>query len=84
MSDISGFLMFIPFFLIGTADGIIQPAIIFFAYDQAPPSTRTLAQGFNLLAFGAISSGFTTSMTTALAPLYTEVCDWTIFNTGCA
>lgn len=44
MSDLSGFLMFIPFFLIGTGEVLINPCIYYFVYDQAPPRTRSLTQ----------------------------------------
>eukprot|EP00124_Ichthyophonus_hoferi_P003574 Ihof_evm3s316 gene=Ihof_evmTU3s316 len=44
MSDISGFLMFIPFALIGVAEVLINPYMYYFVYTQTPPRARSLSQ----------------------------------------
>lgn len=72
MSDISGFLMFIPFSLIGVGEVFINPYLYYFTYDQTPPRARSISQAFNLLAMGALSNGFTTAFTLALIDYYTD------------
>eukprot|EP00124_Ichthyophonus_hoferi_P001542 Ihof_evm1s83 gene=Ihof_evmTU1s83 len=44
MSDISGFLMFIPFALIGVGEVLVNPYMYYFAYVQTPPRARSLSQ----------------------------------------
>eukprot|EP00124_Ichthyophonus_hoferi_P002557 Ihof_evm9s178 gene=Ihof_evmTU9s178 len=44
MSDISGFLMFVPFALIGVAEVLINPYMYYFVYTQTPPRARSLSQ----------------------------------------
>ena len=72
MSQLSAWYMTIPFFLIGAAEGMINPALSYFSYNQAPSNARSLCQAFNLLASGAISNGFTAVITTTLAQYYTD------------
>eukprot|EP00121_Abeoforma_whisleri_P014267 Awhi_evm1s13157 len=72
MSSFSSMYMFLPFAIMGLGEVLINPVLLHFSYDQAPPRTRSLTQAFNLVACGALSNGFTAPITTALAPYYTD------------
>eukprot|EP00122_Pirum_gemmata_P003316 Pgem_evm1s3000 len=72
MSSFTSFYMFVPFAIMGLAEILVNPVMLHFSYDQAPPRTRSLTQAFNLVACGALSNGFTAPLTTALSPFYTD------------
>lgn len=75
MHDISAFIMFIPFFIVGLGECLVNPVLMYFVYDQAPPRTRSLVQAFNMLCMGSISNGFTAAVTLALSPFYPDNLD---------
>ncbi|KNC81492.1 hypothetical protein SARC_06180 [Sphaeroforma arctica JP610] len=72
MSDISAFLIFIPFALIGMGEIMVLPQLYYFSYDQTPKSGRSVAMAFNLLIGGSLSSAFTSAFTTAMQGLYPD------------
>lgn len=65
MSAPSGLLMALPFALMGTSAALSVPAVLAFAYQQSPPSTRNSLQAFQLLAAGSMSQAYTAAMTQA-------------------
>eukprot|EP00951_Prasinocladus_malaysianus_P004167 scaffold29452_cov40-Prasinocladus_malaysianus.AAC.1 len=72
MSQISAFWIFIPFAVVGMGEVLVNPVLIYFAYNQAPVRTRSVMQAFNLLCQGAISSAYTAALTTALTCWFTD------------
>eukprot|EP00123_Amoebidium_parasiticum_P016403 comp23412_c0_seq2/m.38907 comp23412_c0_seq2/g.38907 ORF comp23412_c0_seq2/g.38907 comp23412_c0_seq2/m.38907 type:complete len:596 (-) comp23412_c0_seq2:286-2073(-) len=67
MSNISAFIMFIPFALVGMAEICINPTLLHFAFSQCPPRTRSLAQAFNLFCSGGVSNAIVSTVTLFMA-----------------
>jgi len=65
MTDMSAFWTFLPMFLIGAGEILVNPVIYQYVFDEAPPKLRSMVQAMNLIAQGAISNVFTA----ALGPL---------------
>jgi len=68
MSDISGWWTFIPYFVTGCGEVLVNPILQEFCYDEVAPRLRSLMMGFTLIAMGctpsvitAIFSGFVPS-----------------------
>lgn len=62
MSAMSGWWIVLPSALMGVSEGLVAPAVLEFTYEQAPLSMRNSLQGFQLLAVGALSSVYVTTM----------------------
>lgn len=74
MSDISGFWMFIPFFLTGIGEIMVNPVLFYFVFDQCPPSCGHLAHAVFLLTM-ALSNGLTSTMGMIMAPYINDDLD---------
>jgi len=68
MSDMSGWWTFIPYFVTGCGEVLVNPILQEFTYDEVAPRLRSLMMGFTLIAMGctpsvitAIFSGFVPS-----------------------
>jgi len=59
MRDMSAFLMFVPYALMGAAEILFCPCMYFYAYTSSPPSVRSLMQAFNLFFQLSVSNAFT-------------------------
>merc|ERR1719209_1978361 len=59
MRDMSAFLMFLPFALVGAAEILVNPCMYFYAYTTSPPHVRSLMQAFNLFFQQSVSNAFT-------------------------
>jgi len=59
MRDMSAFWMFVPFFLMGAAEILVNPCMYYFCYTAAPVKVRSLIQAFNLFFNGSVSNAFT-------------------------
>jgi len=68
MRDISALWIFIPFFLIGASEILVNPCMYYFAYTMAPPRVRSLVQAFQLFFCGAVSNAFTAVVTKVAFP----------------
>jgi len=68
MNDISAFLMFIPFAMIGIAEIFVMPSMYYYAFEAAPKKVRATLQAFNLVAQGSISNAFTAGLQLVLVP----------------
>jgi len=68
MNDISSFLMFIPFLMIGIAEIFVMPSMYYYAYECAPHKVRATLQAFNLVAQGSISNAFTAGLQLTFMP----------------
>jgi len=58
MSAVSASWMLIPFFLMGIAEIYVNPTLMFFAYQQSPPSMRTLSAVTFLFMMGVTTALF--------------------------
>jgi len=68
MNDISGWWTFIPYFITGCGEVLVNPVLQEFCFDEVAPRLRSLMMGFTLIAMGctpsvitAIFSGFVPS-----------------------
>jgi len=68
MSDMSGWWTFIPYFITGCGEVLVNPIVQEFAFDEVEPRLRSLMMGFALVAMGctpscitAVFSGFVPS-----------------------
>eukprot|EP00123_Amoebidium_parasiticum_P016499 comp23459_c0_seq2/m.39174 comp23459_c0_seq2/g.39174 ORF comp23459_c0_seq2/g.39174 comp23459_c0_seq2/m.39174 type:complete len:590 (-) comp23459_c0_seq2:428-2197(-) len=52
MSDISTFIMFLPFAMVGVAEILINPLMIYFSYDQVPPPRPVPRPGLQRAVLG--------------------------------
>jgi dipeptide/tripeptide permease len=58
MSEMQASWMFIPFFLMGLGEIYTQPTLMHLAYDQSPPSMRTLTAATSLVIGGVSTALF--------------------------
>jgi len=58
MSEMAASWMFLPFFLMGVAEIYTQPTLMHLAYDQSPPSMRTLTAATSLVIGGVSTALF--------------------------
>lgn len=58
MSEMEASWMFIPFFLMGMGEIYTQPTLMHLAYDQSPPSMRTLTAATSLVIGGVSTALF--------------------------
>lgn len=68
MRDMSAFLMFIPFTLIGIAEIFVNSCMYYFAYTAAPPKVRSFIQALNLFFSGSVSNAFTAAVMKSTFP----------------
>lgn len=68
MSNMSGWWTFIPYFITGCGEVLVNPVLQEFTFDEVAPRLRSLMMGFTLIAMGctpsvitAIFSGFVPS-----------------------
>merc|ERR1712226_1129097 len=68
MSDMSGWWTFVPYFITGCGEVLVNPVLQEFTFDEVAPRLRSLMMGFTLIAMGctpsvitAIFSGFVPS-----------------------
>merc|ERR1712100_557681 len=68
MSDMSGWWTFIPYFITGCGEVLVNPIVQEFAFDEVEPRLRSLMMGFALVTMGctpsvitAVFSGFVPS-----------------------
>eukprot|EP00746_Dinoflagellata_sp_MGD_P142140 gnl/MRDRNA2_/MRDRNA2_75128_c0_seq2.p1 gnl/MRDRNA2_/MRDRNA2_75128_c0~~gnl/MRDRNA2_/MRDRNA2_75128_c0_seq2.p1 ORF type:complete len:274 (-),score=16.74 gnl/MRDRNA2_/MRDRNA2_75128_c0_seq2:32-793(-) len=62
MSSVPAIWMFLPYALFGIGEVLINPVLYNAAYIRVPPEMRTLAQGFNLAASGALSTAIASAI----------------------
>jgi dipeptide/tripeptide permease len=67
MSEMAASWMFLPFFLMGVAEIYTQPTLMHLAYDQSPPSMRTLTAATSLV-IGGVSTALFSLQVSALSP----------------
>jgi dipeptide/tripeptide permease len=58
MSEMQASWMFVPFFLMGLGEIYTQPTLMHLAYDQSPPSMRTLTAATSLVIGGVSTALF--------------------------
>lgn len=68
MTNMSAFWTFIPMFLTGAGEILVNPVVYQYVFEQAPSRLRSIVQALNLVAAGAISNAITAS----LGPLIPE------------
>merc|ERR1712203_356114 len=68
MSNISGFVAFIPMLITGIAEILVNPVVYQFAFTAAPSNLMSVVQAFNLIVAGAISNAITGPVSTAIFP----------------
>jgi len=68
MTSMSAFWTFIPMFLTGAGEILVNPVVYQYVFEQAPSRLRSIVQALNLVAAGAISNAITAS----LGPLIPE------------
>jgi len=59
MSDINGWWTFIPYFITGCGEVLVNPIVQEFAFDEVAPRLRSLMMGFTLVAMGCVPSVIT-------------------------
>merc|ERR1712232_1466803 len=59
MSDMSGWWTFIPFFITGCGEVLVNPVLQEFSFDEVAPRLRSLMMGFTLVAMGCVPSVIT-------------------------
>eukprot|EP00441_Pelagodinium_beii_P025945 CAMPEP_0197677352 /NCGR_PEP_ID=MMETSP1338-20131121/88260_1 /TAXON_ID=43686 ORGANISM="Pelagodinium beii, Strain RCC1491" /NCGR_SAMPLE_ID=MMETSP1338 /ASSEMBLY_ACC=CAM_ASM_000754 /LENGTH=554 /DNA_ID=CAMNT_0043258167 /DNA_START=138 /DNA_END=1802 /DNA_ORIENTATION=- len=73
MTNMSAFWTFIPMFLTGAGEILVNPVVYQYVFEEAPSRLRSMLQALNLVAAGSISN----AITAALSPLVPEN-----FNSG--
>jgi len=73
MTSMSAFWTFVPMFLTGAGEILVNPVVYQYVFEHAPCRLRSIVQAMNLVAAGSISNAITAS----LGPLIPED-----FNTG--
>lgn len=68
MSDMSCFWAFIPMFLTGIGEILVNPVVYEFAFSEAPSQLLSIVQAFNLVVAGSISNCVTGPMSIAFFP----------------
>lgn len=69
MSNISGFLMFLPFSLIGLGEIMVNPVLYYYAYSMTPDKTRSVIQAMNLIFQGAFPPALVGVFSTLLSSM---------------
>merc|ERR1712176_53468 len=59
MSNMSGWWTFIPYFLTGCGEVLVNPVLQEFSFDEVAPRLRSLMMGFTLVAMGCVPSVIT-------------------------
>lgn len=59
MSDMSGWWTFIPYFITGCGEVLVNPVLQEFSFDEVAPRLRSLMMGFTLVAMGCVPSVIT-------------------------
>merc|ERR1712032_409022 len=59
MSEMSGWWTFIPYFLTGCGEVLVNPVLQEFSFDEVAPRLRSLMMGFTLVAMGCVPSVIT-------------------------
>merc|ERR1712087_856122 len=59
MSDISGWWTFIPYFITGCGEVLVNPVLQEFTFDEVAPRLRSLMMGFTMIAMGCTPSVIT-------------------------
>jgi len=59
MSDMSGWWTFIPYFITGCGEVLVNPVLQEFCFDEVAPRLRSLMMGFTLIAMGCTPSVIT-------------------------
>ena len=59
MSDMSGWWTFIPYFITGCGEILVNPIVQEFAFDETAPRIRSFMMGFALIAMGCVPSVIT-------------------------
>jgi len=62
MTDMSAFWTFLPMFLTGAGEILVNPVIYQYVFEAAPGRLRSIVQAMNLVAQGAISNAITASL----------------------
>jgi MFS family permease len=62
MTRMSAFWTFVPMFLTGAGEILVNPVIYQYVFEHAPRRLRSIVQAMNLVANGAISNAITASM----------------------
>merc|ERR1712054_198045 len=68
MTNMSAFWTFIPMFLTGAGEILVNPVVYQYVFEHSPSRLRSMVQAMNLVANGAISNAITAS----LGPLIPE------------
>merc|ERR1719478_23601 len=68
MTDMSAFWTFVPMFLTGAGEILVNPVVYQYVFEHAPSRLRSIVQAMNLVAAGSISNAITAS----LGPLIPE------------
>jgi len=59
MSQMSGWWTFIPYFITGCGEVLVNPVLQEFSFDEVAPRLRSLMMGFTLVAMGCVPSVIT-------------------------
>merc|ERR1712151_898971 len=59
MSQMTGWWVFIPYFLTGCGEVLVNPILQEFAFDEVAPRLRSLMMGFTLVSMGCTPSVIT-------------------------
>merc|ERR1719326_2339482 len=68
MTQMSAFWTFVPMFLTGAGEILVNPVVYQYVFEHAPSRLRSMVQAMNLVANGSISNAITAS----LGPLIPE------------
>lgn len=68
MSDMSCFWAFIPMFITGIGEILVNPVVYEFAFSEAPPQLLSVVQAFNLVVAGSISNCITGPLSILVFP----------------
>merc|ERR1712070_740392 len=62
MTNMSAFWTFIPMFLTGAGEILVNPVVYQYVFEHSPSRLRSMVQAMNLVAAGAISNAITASL----------------------
>lgn len=68
MSEMSCFYAFIPMFMTGIGEILVNPVVYEFAFAEAPPQLLSIVQAFNLVVAGSISNCITGPLSILVFP----------------
>merc|ERR1719498_178020 len=72
MTNMSAFWTFIPMFLTGAGEILVNPVVYQYVFEHAPVRLRSLVQAMNLVAAGAISNAITASLSPLIPQNFNE------------